>query len=119
MDLVEAVRQIESKYGSVMNAPDKDVQWLQKIAKPYYGEIHKAPKMSGGMNAKQRGKQLSEAFAKLDTASMTLKEIAALFNADDELTFNGEFTFANQNVYLALKQRGLPYKKTRIGRPKQ
>ena len=96
------LHEVESKFGSITNAPPDEVVKVQKAA-----GIASGPKRV----TRERGQQWKRLLIELDTESLTAFEILMAARKDEYLSRNHHISI--DAVYHALKKYGVKYKKTR------
>ncbi|MDT7015339.1 hypothetical protein [Levilactobacillus namurensis] len=98
---LSVLHEVESKYGSISNAPPEEVDRVQKAA-GVTNEVVKRP-------TRERGDQWKQFLRELDTEKMTSYEILMAARKDECLSKNWHISIGA--VYHAMKKYGIKYKK--------
>lgn len=98
---LKTLQEVESKYGSISNAPPEEVDRVQKAA-GVANEVVRRP-------TRERGDQWKQFLRELDTEKMTSYEILLAARKDEYLSRNYHISISA--VYQAMKKYGIKYKK--------
>lgn len=98
---LSVLHEVESKYGSISNAPPEEVMRVQKAA-GVTNEVSKRP-------MRERGDQWKQFLQELNTEEMTSYEILMAARKDECLSKNWHISIGA--VYHAMKKYGIKYKK--------
>lgn len=105
-ELLKEIQKVESKYKSVINAPDNVMEPILEIA----SSLHDQNRSALGKNASQRSSAITEALRRIDTSTMTADEITNYLNTDIDVTNDGALAMDKHSVYSLLNYHKISYK---------
>lgn len=105
-ELLKEIQKVESKYKSVINAPDNVMEPILEIA----SSLHDQNRSALGKNTTMRSEAIREALSKVNTSTMTADEITSYLNTDIDVTKDGALVMDKHSVYSLLYAHKIPYK---------